>query len=160
MYTAICYLAIVLLTSLMLNIGSVIIYYDKKALGVMVEPTLSKYSIYKFSYVVIKNPSSTNNNKTDGFLNVVVLVNNGNKSSSDFTINVHSNNPNPSSFFGNSSGTNVRLGMGMYSVSEVPLKNYVQHYSPDCFGGIMSTIAKKCIITNIYSNSSSFDNYK
>jgi hypothetical protein len=144
----------------MLNIGSVIIYYDKKALGVMVEPTLSKYSIYKFSYVVIKSPSSTNNNKTDGFLNVVVLVNNGNKSSSDFTINVHSNNPNPSSFFGNSSGTNVRLGMGMYSVSEVPLKNYIQHYSPDCFGGIMSNITKKCVITNIYSNLSSFDNHK
>jgi hypothetical protein len=160
MCTAICYLAIVLLTSLLVNIDNVIIYYDKKAFGLMTEPNLAKYPVYKLSYAVIKNPSSTNNSKIDGFLNVVVLVNNGNKSSYDFTINVHSNNPNPSSFFGNSSGTNVRLGMGMYSVSEVPLKNYIQHYSPDCFGGIMSTIAKKCIITNIYSNSSSFDNYK
>lgn len=161
MYTAFCSLVFVILASLMMSIGSVITYYDGiKAFGLTIEPNLSNYPIYKISYAVIKHASSNNNSKTDGFLNVVVLVNKGNKSSSDFTINIHSNNPIPSSFSGSSSGTSVRIGMGMYSVSEVPLKNYTPHYSSDCFGGIMSNTTKKCIIINTYLNSSSFDNYK
>ncbi|MGN6707736.1 MAG: hypothetical protein ACTHKF_00110, partial [Candidatus Nitrosocosmicus sp.] len=106
----------------------------------------------KVANFTTKNPlySSTNSSSIEGLLNVVVLVDNrgiGNKSSSDFNITVHANNPNPSSFSGRISGTNIKLGMGMYSISENYLKDYVPNYSSDCFGGIMSNLIKKCIIT-------------
>jgi hypothetical protein len=115
---------------------------------------------------ITKNPlySSTNNSSNiEGLLNVVVLVDNkgiGNKSSSDFNITVHANNPDPSSFSGRIFGTNITLGMGMYSISENHLKDYVPYFSSDCFGGIMSNLIKNCIITNIYANVSSPSNYK
>jgi hypothetical protein len=116
---------------------------------------------YKATNFITKNPLnfSTNNSSVEGLLNVVVLVDNkgvGNKSASDFNITVHANNPNSSSFLGRISGTNVKLGMGMYSISENHLKDYVPYYSSDCFGGIMSNLVKKCTITNIYSNVSSY----
>lgn len=120
----------------------------------------------KATNFITKNPlySSTNNSSSiEGLLNVVVLVDNkgiGNKSSSDFNITVHANNPDPSSFSGRISGTNIKLGMGMYSVSENHLKDYIPYYSSDCFGGIMSNLIKKCIITNIYANVSSPSSYK
>lgn len=66
----------------------------------------------------IKNAtlSSIDNNKTKGSLIVKIVVNNnkeiGNKTSSDFTIIIHANDPSPTSFAGNSSGTKVKLGMG------------------------------------------------
>ncbi|MGN6821851.1 MAG: hypothetical protein ACTHJ7_03590 [Candidatus Nitrosocosmicus sp.] len=117
----------------------------------------------KVANFTTKNPLySTNSSSIEGLLNVVVLVDNrgiGNKSSSDFNITVHANNPNPSSFSGRISGTNIKLGMGMYSISENYLKDYVPNYSSDCFGGIMSNLIKKCIITNIYTNVSAIPSH-
>jgi hypothetical protein len=106
------------------------------------------------------NPNSKSlsiNNNVKGTLIVKIMVNNidgGNKSSQDFKVNVHANDPIPSSFDGNSSGTTVKLGMGMYSITEFSSPEYTSHYSSDCFGGIMSTDNKECIIINTYDASS------
>ncbi len=100
---------------------------------------------------------SINNANVKGLLVVKTIVNNndvGNKTSSDFKINIHANDPNPISFIGNSSGTNVKLGMGMYSVSQSAFPGYATSYSSDCFGGIMAVVTKICTITNNYNNSS------
>jgi prealbumin domain-containing protein len=75
----------------------------------------------------------------------------GNKKPSDFTITIHGNDPSPSSFAGNSSGTPVKLHMGMYSVTENGLSGYNSTSSDDCSGGMMSVEAKSCTITNIYT---------
>jgi hypothetical protein len=75
----------------------------------------------------------------------------GNKKPSDFTITIHGNDPSPSSFAGNSSGTLVKLHMGMYSVTENVLSGYNSTSSDDCSGGMMSVEAKNCTITNIYT---------
>ncbi len=99
---------------------------------------------------------SIDNKKIKGILLVKIIVNNkdvGNKSSPDFKINIHANDPFPSSFPGNSSGTNVKLGMGMYSITESFIPGYSTSYSTDCFGGIMSTGEKECIIINTFDNS-------
>ena len=74
-----------------------------------------------------------------------------NKNPSDFRITVHGNNPSPSSFQGNSSGTPVKLQMGMYSVTETGPSGYNSTSSGDCSGGMMSIETKKCTITNTYS---------
>jgi hypothetical protein len=78
----------------------------------------------------------------------------GNKKPSDFTINVHGNDPLPSSFPGNSSGTSVKLQMGMYSITETGPSGYNSTLSGDCSGGMMSVETKNCTITNIYSKPS------
>ena len=83
--------------------------------------------------------------------NKVINEGGGNKRPSDFTINIHANDPFPSSFRGSSSGIPVRLHMGMYSVTEASLPGYNSTMSDDCSGGIMSVQTKKCIVTNIYS---------
>jgi hypothetical protein len=100
------------------------------------------------------NPNSKSlsiNNNVKGTIIVKIMVNNkdgGNKSAQDFKVNIHANDPVPSSFDGNSSGTTVKLGMGMYSITEYPSPGYTSHFSSDCFGGIMSTDNKECIILN------------
>jgi hypothetical protein len=68
----------------------------------------------------------------------------------DFTIEVHGNNPSISSFPGNSSGTVVKLDMGMYSVTASGPSNYNSSYSMDCAGAVMSVEPIKCEITNTY----------
>lgn len=73
---------------------------------------------------------------------------------SDFTITVHGNNPSPSSFQGSSSGTAVKLQMGMYSVTEQGPSGYNSTRSGDCSGGMMSVETKTCKITNTYTNNS------
>ena len=100
---------------------------------------------------------SVNGSGVKGLLVVKVIVNNkdmGNKTPSDFSIDIHANDPVPISFIGNSNGTNVKLGMGMYSVSQSTFPGYVTTYSSDCFGGIMAAVTKMCVITNDYGNSS------
>ena len=100
-------------------------------------------------------PSSIN--QVHGILIVTKKVINegiGNKKPSDFTINVHGNDPLPSSFPGNSSGTSVKLPMGMYSVTETGPSGYNSTLSGDCSGGMMSVETKNCTITNIYSKPS------
>jgi hypothetical protein len=74
-----------------------------------------------------------------------------NNNASDFIITVHGNNPSPSSFRGNSSGTSVRLQMGMYSVTEKGPSGYNSSMTGDCSGGMMSIETKKCTITNTYT---------
>jgi Prealbumin-like fold domain len=81
----------------------------------------------------------------------VVNEGGGNKKPSDFTITVHGNNPSPGFFPGNSSGTAVKLQMGMYSVTEAGPPGYNSTLSGDCSGGMMSVETKNCTITNIYS---------
>jgi hypothetical protein len=81
----------------------------------------------------------------------VVNEGDGNKKPSDFTITVHGNNPSPSSFPGSSSGTSVKLQMGMYSVTEAGPPGYNLTLSGDCSGGMMSVETRSCTITNIYS---------
>jgi hypothetical protein len=81
----------------------------------------------------------------------VVNEGSGNKKPSDFIITVHGNNPSPSSFPGSSSGTAVKLQMGMYSVTERGPSGYNSTLSGDCSGGMMSVETKNCTITNIYS---------
>jgi hypothetical protein len=110
------------------------------------------------SIINTKNISLSNTNisrhEETGLLNIKTTVDNkntGNKSPADFTITVHANDPYPSSFNGNISGTQVKLGMGMYSVSETILPGYFVTFSKDCFGGIMSTIVKNCTIKNTYT---------
>ena len=75
----------------------------------------------------------------------------GNKKPSDFTINIHANDPVPSSFPGNSSGNCVQLHMGMYSITETKQPGYNLTLSGDCSGGMMSVETKNCTITNFYS---------
>jgi hypothetical protein len=119
----------------------------------------------KSSHISKKNELSSNsienstlskidNNKMKGLLIVKILVNNrnvGNKSPSDFIIKMHANAPSITSFTGNPSGTNIKLGMGMYSVSESLLPGYFSSYSADCFGGMMAIDVKQCTITNTHS---------
>ncbi len=98
--------------------------------------------------------SKIDNNKMKGLIVVKTTVNNkniGNKLPSDFIINIHANDPSVVSFNGNSSGTSIKLSMGMYAVSERQIPGYAITYSNDCFGGIMSIDIKHCVITNTYT---------
>ena len=108
------------------------------------------------------SPAAGVNNKVQGTLIVTKKVINeggGNsKQPSDFTIKIHGNNPSPSSFPGNSSGTIVKLDMGMYSVTESGPSDYNSTSSMDCSGAIMSVEAVKCDITNTYVKRSAGDN--
>jgi hypothetical protein len=110
------------------------------------------------------SPAAGVNNKVQGTLIVTKKVINeggggGNsKQPSDFTIKIHGNNPSPSSFPGNSSGTIVKLDMGMYSVTESGSSDYNSTSSMDCSGAIMSVEAVKCDITNTYVKRSAGDN--
>ncbi|MDN5867648.1 MAG: hypothetical protein L0H55_09655 [Candidatus Nitrosocosmicus sp.] len=76
----------------------------------------------------------------------------GKNKSSDFTVNIHANDPIPTTFKGNSSGTAVKLLMGMYSVTTSSIPNYNSSFSSDCTGGIMNVETKTCNIVNTYSN--------
>ena len=108
------------------------------------------------------SPAAGVNNKMQGTLIVTKKVINeggGNsKQPSDFTIKIHGNNPSPSLFPGNSSGTIVKLDMGMYSVTESGPSDYNSTSSMDCSGAIMSVEAVKCDITNTYVKRSAGDN--
>ena len=108
------------------------------------------------------SPAAEVNNKMQGTLIVTKKVINegdGNsKQPSDFTIRIHGNNPSPSLFPGNSSGTSVKLDMGMYSVTESGPSGYNSTSSMDCSGAIMSVETVKCDITNTYVKRSADDN--
>jgi hypothetical protein len=109
------------------------------------------------------SPAAGVNNKVQGTLIVTKkVVNEGgggnSKQPSDFTIKIHGNNPSPSLFPGNSSGTIVKLDMGMYSVTESGPSDYNSTSSMDCSGAIMSVEAVKCDITNTYVKRNAGDN--
>jgi Prealbumin-like fold domain len=84
----------------------------------------------------------------------VINENGGTSVPSDFTINVHGNNAKPTSFPGNSSGTVVKLEMGMYSVTESGPSNYNLTSSMDCSGAVMSVETLRCDLTSTYINNS------
>ena len=76
-------------------------------------------------------------------------------SASNFTMQVTGNNPTPASFPGSSSGVNVNLGNGDFSVNElVPNAReglvLATTRSPDCSGTMSDERAFTCIITNTY----------
>ena len=102
--------------------------------------------------------SQTNSSdRVEGTLMVtknVLNENGGTGVPSDFTINVHGNNAKPTSFPGNSSGTVVKLEMGMYSVTESGPSNYNLTSSMDCSGAVMSVEILRCDLTNTYINNS------
>jgi Prealbumin-like fold domain len=164
-YVAICILGalILLLSSMISNIYGILNEWKIKVVSLVLDSNLT-YNNKQFNNLPInsKNISLLNNNNNDnisksdaiGLLNVITTVDNkniGNKSPSDFTITVHANDPYPSSFSGNPLGTKVKLGMGMYSISEFILPGYFASFSNDCFGGIMSPIVKNCTIKNTYT---------
>lgn len=142
---------------------------------------IEKYTLLVPSYA--ERPSATDmaNNTTDGKrsadnTNMITptnqihgtlvitknVINPNNHSSnakpSDFTITVHGNSPSPSSFQGSSSGTAVKLQMGMYSVTEQGPSGYKSTMSGDCSGGMMSVETKTCKLTNTYTNKSVMSN--
>ena len=80
------------------------------------------------------------------------------KQPSDFTIKIHGNNPSPSLFPGNSSGTVIKLDMGMYSVTESGPSGYNSTSSMDCSGAIMSVETVKCDMTSTYVKRSAGNN--
>lgn len=97
--------------------------------------------------------AATNKNTVQGTLVVTTKVNNeggGSSQPSDFTIKVHGNNPSNSSFPGNSSGTIIKLDMGMYSVTASGPPFYNSTSSMDCSGAVMSAETIKCEISNTY----------
>jgi hypothetical protein len=102
----------------------------------------------------IDNSSSTlGTEESKGVLIVKVTTLNGEQGrnfSSDFTVNIHANDPVPDVFKGNVSGTVVKLSMGMYSVTISSIPNYNSSFSSDCNGGIMKVETKNCNIVMTY----------
>ena len=84
-------------------------------------------------------------------LNVIKIVDGGDKLPSEFTINVSGTNVSPASFPGDSGGTIVSLEPGSYSVTEDSVDNYTGLFSDDCSGTIASGETKICTITNVFS---------
>jgi hypothetical protein len=108
-----------------------------------------------------KATAAATNNTVKGTLVVTTKVNNeggGSSQPSDFTIKVHGNNPSNSSFPGNSSGTIIKLDMGMYSVTASGPPFYNSTSSMDCSGAVMSAETIKCEISNTYVNLSKSEN--
>jgi len=75
---------------------------------------------------------------------------------SDYTIHVDGNNQSPDTFPGSEDGTDVTIGFGSYSVSEVigPQVHFsgTTQFSEDCKGVIHPDETKTCIITNIVNS--------
>jgi hypothetical protein len=109
--------------------------------------------IASYSRILLANSGD----RIEGTLMVTKKVINGNGGTSvpsDFTINVHGNNAKPTSFPGNSSGTVVKLEMGMYSVTESGPSTYNLTSSMDCSGAVMSVEILRCDLTNTFINNS------
>jgi hypothetical protein len=114
---------------------------------------IDNYPIASSNRISLTNTSD----RIEGTLIVTKKVINDNGESSkpsDFTINVHGNNASPTSFPGNSSGTVVKLEMGMYSITESGPSNYNSTSSMDCSGAVMSVETLRCDLTNTYINNS------
>ncbi|HMF82949.1 MAG TPA: hypothetical protein VKI01_06715, partial [Acidimicrobiia bacterium] len=78
----------------------------------------------------------------------VVNDNGGTAQASDFTMSVTGTNPNPASFSGTESGTDVVLQPGSYSVSESGPPGYARSSSSACSGSIAAGGHATCTITN------------
>jgi YVTN family beta-propeller protein len=144
------------------------ISHDKKLAGKFPSFSDPVESDQKLTGKINKNISLPQNSKIkdgeskDGLikllpseLTIVTQVNNeggGKKNPSDFTIKVDGNNPNPSSFPGDSDGTIVKLDQGKYSVSESGPSDYTVSKSGSCSGTINPGQTKTCTITNTYTS--------
>jgi len=86
---------------------------------------------------------------TLNIIKTVVNDNGGNKSASDFTINVTGTGVSVSSFPGEENpGTKITLDAGAYSIDENNDLDYLKSLSSDCSGTIAEGEDKTCIITN------------
>ncbi len=56
---------------------------------------------------------------------------------SDFTIHITGNNPNPQTFQGSESGTQVMVDPGQYSVEETSNASYNENHNEQCSGTIV-----------------------
>ena len=144
------------------------ISHDKKLAGKFPSFSDPVESDQKLNGKINKNLSLPENSKVkdeeskDGLikplpseLTVVTQVNNeggGKKNPSDFTLQIDGNNPNPSSFTGDSDGTIVKLDQGKYSVSESEPSDYTVSKSGSCSGTINPGQTKSCTITNTYNS--------
>ena len=125
--------------------------------------TITESNLGESSPIDLETKPSTDNlssaletEENKGVLIVKVITLNGEmgrNSSSDFTVNIHANDPVPDVFKGNSSGTMVKLSMGMYSVTISSIPNYNSSFSSDCNGGIMKVEKKNCNIIMTYTKS-------
>jgi hypothetical protein len=87
---------------------------------------------------------------TTATLTVIKIVS-GNTSAvpSQFTIHVTGNNPNPPNFGGSTTGTDVTLGSGPFSVTETaPAGSFTNTTAGDCAGTIAAGQHLSCTITN------------
>src|SRR5688500_18691027 len=115
--------------------------------------TIMSSSVMARSFSSENTAISSDTNKGTLIVNVTTV--NGDKgknNSSDFTVYIHANDPIQATFKGNSSGTVVKLSMGMYSVTTSSVTNYNSSLSGDCTGGIMKVETKICNIVNTYSS--------
>ena len=83
-------------------------------------------------------------------------TNGGNVNASNYTININGNNQVPDTFLGYEKGTNISLGFGSYSVSEIPNFPFGQHttgitFSQGCSGVIHPNEIKGCSININYN---------
>ena len=116
--------------------------------------TIVSSSAIASSFGSENNPLTSDTNKGTLMVNITTVNGDeGNNKSSDFTVNIHANDPIPATFKGNSSATDVKLSMGMYSVTISSIPSYNSSLSSDCTGGIMKVETKICNIVNTYSNS-------
>ena len=67
---------------------------------------------------------------------------------SDFVIHVTGNNPTPANFNASSTGTDVTLGSGSFSVTEAPSAVFNPSFSSECSGSIAAGQHLTCTITN------------
>lgn len=117
------------------------------------QETVREQEIFSNESAQDKTSAAAINKTVQGTLIVTTKVNNeggGSSQPSDFTIKVHGNNPSNSSFPGNSSGTIIKLDMGMYSVTASGPPFYNSTSSMDCSGAVMSAETIKCEISNSY----------
>jgi hypothetical protein len=87
---------------------------------------------------------------TPAHINVIKSVTNdngGTLAANNFNITVTGTNASPASFAG-TSGTDVTLDAGSYSVAETAVTGYAGSYSSDCTGTIAVGESKTCTITN------------
>jgi hypothetical protein len=115
--------------------------------------TIMSSSVIASSFGSENTAISSDTNKGTLIVNMTTV--NGDKgknNSSDFTVYIHANDPIPATFKGNSSGTVVKLSMGMYSVTTSSVTNYNSSLSNDCTGGIMKVETKICNIVNTFSS--------
>ena len=73
----------------------------------------------------------------------------GNKTASDFTINVSGTNVSNPSFLGNESGTSITLDAGSYSVTENSITGYTLNTTGNCSGTIAAGETKTCTLNNV-----------